>query len=148
MKRFERIAAGAIFAIGAGAAYAAIEMGYGLARFPGSGFLPFWIAALLALTAGLYLVANRGRDANPRRLWEPAAWRRPCLSALVMLAFTLLMGWLGFFAATFLLFVAWLVVVENAKWLTVGTVSLLGTLGAYILFAMLLKVPLPKGLFF
>jgi hypothetical protein len=65
-----------------------------------------------------------------------------------MLAFTLLMGWLGFFSATFLLFVAWLIVVEKEKWLTVGTVSLLGTLGAYILFAMLLKVPLPKGLLF
>ena len=148
MKRLERIAAGVIFLIGAGAAYAAIEMGYGSARFPGPGFLPFWIAALLTLTAGLYLAANRGRDANPRRLWEPTAWRRPCLSALVMLAFTLLMGWLGFFSATFLLFVAWLIVVEKEKWLTVGTVSLLGTLGAYILFAMLLKVPLPKGFLF
>lgn len=148
MKRFERIAAGVIFVIGAGAAYAAVEMGYGSARFPGPGFLPFWIAALLTLTAGVYLAANLGCDANPQRLWEPSAWRRPCLSALVMLAFTFLMGWLGFFAATFLLFVAWLIVVESATWRTVGAVSVLGTLGAYVLFAVLLKVPLPKGLLF
>ncbi len=148
MKRFERIAAGVIFAIGSGAAYAALEMGYGSARFPGPGFLPFWIAALLTLTAGVYLAANLGLDANPRRLWEPGAWRRPFLSAAVMLAFTLLMGWLGFFASTFLLFVAWLVFVESAAWRTVGAVSVLGTLGAYVLFAALLKVPLPKGLLF
>lgn len=148
MKRFERIAAGVIFVIGAGAAYAAVEMGYGSARFPGPGFLPFWIAALLTLTAGVYLAANLGLDASPRRLWEPNTWRRPLLSALVMLAFTLLMGWLGFFASTFLLFVAWLVLVEGAAWLTVWAVSVLGTLGAYVLFAVLLKVPLPKGLLF
>jgi len=148
MKRFERFAAGVIFAIGAGAAYMAIEMGFGSARFPGPGFLPFWIASLLALTAGVYFLARLGPDAVPRRLWERAAWRRPGVSAVIMLLFTLLMGWLGFFASTFLLFLTWLIAVERERWLTVGAVSVLGTLGAYILFAVLLKVPLPKGLLF
>jgi putative tricarboxylic transport membrane protein len=148
MKRFERVAAGALFVVGSGAAYLAIEMGYGSVRFPGPGFLPFWIAGLLALTAGLYCLARLGPDAVPRQLWERAAWRRPGLSAIIMLLFTLLMGWLGFFASTFLLFLAWLIVVEQERWLTIGAVSALGTLGAYILFAVLLKVPLPKGLLF
>ena len=148
MKRFERVAAGVLFAIGSGAAYLAIEMGYGSARFPGPGFLPFWIASLLALTAGLYFLARIGPDVVPHRLWEPDTWRRPSLSAIIMLLFTLLMGWLGFFASTFLLFLAWLIVVERERWLIIGAVSALGTLGAYILFAVLLKVPLPKGLLF
>ena len=65
-----------------------------------------------------------------------------------MLGFTLLMGWIGFFTATFLLYLAWLVLIERARWLTVGAVSVLGTLGAYLLFVVLLKVPLPKGLLF
>jgi hypothetical protein len=65
-----------------------------------------------------------------------------------MLLFTLSMGWLGFFASTFLLFLAWLIVIERERWVTVGTVSVLGTLGAYLLFSVLLKVPLPKGLLF
>jgi len=148
MKRFERIAAGALFVVGSGAAYLAVEMGYGSARFPGPGFLPFWIASLLALTAGLYFLARLGPDTAPRRLWERDAWRRPGLSAVIMLLFTLLMGWLGFFASTFLLFLAWLIAVERERWLTIGAVSALGTLGAYILFAVLLKVPLPKGFLF
>jgi putative tricarboxylic transport membrane protein len=148
MKRFERIAAGALFVVGSGAAYLAVEMGYGSARFPGPGFLPFWIASLLALTAGLYFLARLGPDTVPRRLWERDAWRRPGLSAVIMLLFTLLMGWLGFFASTFLLFLAWLIAVERERWLTIGAVSALGTLGAYILFAVLLKVPLPKGFLF
>ncbi len=148
MKRFERIAAGALLTVGAGAAYGAIEMGYGSVRFPGPGFLPFWLAASLAVTAGIYLVACLGPDDTARPLWDPGTWRRPALSAIVMLGFTLLMGWVGFFTATFLLYLAWLVLIERARWTTVGAVSVLGTLGAYILFAVLLKVPLPKGLLF
>lgn len=148
MKRFERIAAGVFFVIGSGAAYLAIEMGYGSARFPGPGFLPFWIASLVVLTAGLYFLARLGSDTARRRLWERDTWRRPGLSAIIMLLFTLLMGWLGFFASTCLLFLAWLIVVERERWLTVVAVSALGTFGAYILFAVLLKVPLPKGLLF
>ena len=148
MKRFERIAAGALFVVGSGAAYLAVEMGYGSARFPGPGFLPFWIASLLALTAGLYFLARLGPDTAPRRLWERDAWRRPGLSAVIMLLFTLLMGWLGFFASTFLLFLAWLIVIERERWSVVGAVSVLGTLGAYFLFAVLLRVPLPKGMLF
>jgi hypothetical protein len=65
-----------------------------------------------------------------------------------MLGFTLLMGGIGFFAATFLLYLGWLILIERARWLTVGAVSVLGTLGAYVLFAVLLRVPLPKGLLF
>jgi hypothetical protein len=148
MKRFERVAAGIFLVIGAGAAYLALEMGYGSVRFPGPGFLPFWLAVPLTLTAAIYLLACRGPDAAARPLWERDTWRRPGLSAVIMLLFTLLMGWLGFFASTFLLFLAWLILVERERWITVGAVSILGTLGAYILFAVLLKVPLPKGLLF
>ena len=148
MKRFERSAAVALLTFGAGAAYMAVEMGYGSVRFPGPGFLPFWLAASLAVTAAIYLAANLGPESAARPLWDPGTWRRPALSAVVMLGFTLLMGWIGFFTATFLLYLAWLVLIERARWLMVGAVSVLGTLGAYILFAVLLQVPLPKGLFF
>jgi len=148
VNRCERIAAGVFLAIGVGAAHLALQMGFGSAHVPGPGFLPFWLAVLLTLTAGLYYLARLGPDAAVRPLWEGGTWRRPGLSAIVMLLFTLGMGWLGFFTATFLLYLAWLILIERERWLTVGVVSVLGTLGAYILFAVLLKVPLPRGLLF
>ena len=148
MKRFERVAAGVLFALGAGAAFLAFQMGFGSARFPGPGYLPFWLAVLLALTSGLYFLSRLGPETEKRPLWGRGAWLRPALSAVVMLLFTLLIGWLGFFASTFLLFLAWLIVIERERWFVVGAVSVLGTLGAYLLFAVLLKVPLPKGLLF
>jgi hypothetical protein len=148
MKRFERMAAIVLCAIGAAAAYLALQMGYGSARFPGPGYLPFWLAVLLLVTSALYFVSRLGFEAEGWSLWGQRAWLRPTLSAVIMLLFTLSMGWLGFFASTFLLFLAWLIVIERERWLVVGAVSVLGTLGAYILFAVLLKVPLPKGLLF
>jgi putative tricarboxylic transport membrane protein len=148
MKCYERIAAGLHLAIGAAAAWMAIEMGYGSAHSPGPGFLPFWIAILLALTAGIYLLECLGPDAVPQPLWERGVWRGPALAAVIMLLFTLLMGWLGFFASTCLLFLAWLVLVERERWWVVAATAVLGTACAYVLFSVLLRVPLPQGLLF
>jgi putative tricarboxylic transport membrane protein len=148
MKRYERIAAGLHLALGAGAAWMAVEMGYGSVRFPGPGFLPFWLAILLALTAGIYLLARLGPDAARQPLWERGVWRGPTLAAVIMLLFTLLMGWLGFFASTFLLFLAWLILIERERWWVIAATAVLGTTCAYVLFSVLLKVPLPQGLFF
>jgi hypothetical protein len=55
---------------------------------------------------------------------------------------------MGFFSATFLLFLAWLILIEREKWLTVGLVSVLGTLSLFLVFTVFLKVPLPKGAIF
>jgi hypothetical protein len=148
MKRYDRIAAAVLFAIGVAAAPLALRMGYGSARFPGPGYLPFWLATLLGLASAFYFVSSLGRDTVTRPLWGQKTWLRPALSAVIMLLFTSLMGWLGFFASTFLLFLAWLIVIERERWRIVGTVSVVGTLAAYLLFAILLKVPLPRGFLF
>jgi len=76
MKRFERIAAGALLTVGAGAAYLAVEMGYGSVRFPGpDSFRSGWL--LPGRNAGIYLVACLGPDDTARPLWDPGTWRRP-----------------------------------------------------------------------
>jgi putative tricarboxylic transport membrane protein len=134
--------------LGIGAAVQAVEMGYGSARFPGPGFLPFWLSALLAGASLIYLFSQLGADAERQPLWKPKSWVRPLLSAVVMLAFSLLMGWLGLFSATCLLFVTWLVLIERERWTVVVATAVLGTGCAYVLFGVLLKVPLPHGLFF
>jgi hypothetical protein len=58
------------------------------------------------------------------------------------------MGELGFFSSTFLLFLAWMIIIEREKWKTIGLVSLVGTFCFYLVFAFFLKVPLPKGILF
>ena len=148
MKKWERIAAAFLAFIGGGAAALAYRMGLGTMHYPGPGFFPFWLAAILALVSFLFFLTRVGIDPQPVSLWTKQPWIRPVLAAIVMFIYTFLIDWTGFFSATFLLFLSWLILIEREKWLTVGLVSILGTTGLYLVFTIFLKVPLPKGILF
>lgn len=148
MHRWERWTAAFLFFLGAGAAALAFRMGFGDLRHPGPGFFPFWLAAILSFLSFIYLFTKLGSPGPAGSLWEKGAWVRPSLAAVVMFVYTFLMGELGFFSSTFLLFLAWLIIIEREKWKTIGLVSILGTFCFYLVFAYFLKVPLPKGILF
>jgi putative tricarboxylic transport membrane protein len=148
MKKWERIAAAVLTLIGAGAALEAWNLGLGDFHQPGPGFFPLWLSLILAFVSFLYLLTRMGADPQPVALWTKKTWFRPTLAAGIMLAFANLLGWLGFFSSTFFLFVVWLILIEREKWLTIGLVSVLGTLCLYLVFTLFLKIPLPKGILF
>jgi len=148
MKRWERIAAAVLTFLGVAAGVIAIDLGFGDFHHPGPGFFPFWLSAILALVSFIYFLTQLGGDSSRVSLWEKYAWVRPFQAAGVMFLYSLAMGWLGFFSSTFLLFLIWLILIEREKWLTVGLVSTLGTFSFFLVFAVFLKVPLPKGVLF
>jgi hypothetical protein len=123
-------------------------LGFGTVHHPGSGFFPFWLSLVLALVAFIYLLSRRGPDAERVSLWSKELLLRPALAAAVMFLYALSMDWIGFFPSTFLLFLAWLILVERERGVTIGWVSILGTASLYIIFSLFLKVPLPKGSLF
>ena len=148
MHRCERIAAAFFIFLGVGAATLAYRMGFGNLHQPGPGFFPFWLSAFLAALGFIYFLTRLGSDSKPERLWEKGVWVRPFLAALVLFFYAALMDELGFFSTSFLLFLAWLIIIEREKWLTICLASILGTLSFYLVFTVFLKVPLPKGFFF
>jgi hypothetical protein len=148
MKKWERIAAAILTFIGVSAATLAYDLGFGDFHQPGPGFFPFWLSAILALVSFIYFLTQLGPDSHRVSLWDKHAWVRPFQAAGVMFLYSLAMGWMGFFPATFLLFLIWLILIEREKWLTVGLVSVLGTLSFFLIFTVFLKVPLPKGAIF
>jgi len=148
MKRWERIAAATLAFIGVAAAAIAYDLGFGDFHHPGPGFFPFWLSATLALVSFIYFFIQLGADPHPVSLWDKHSWVRPFEAAGVMFLYTLAMSWIGFFSATFLLFLVWLILIEREKWLTVGLVSVLGTLSFFLVFTVFLKVPLPRGIIF
>lgn len=148
MRRCERIAAAFFIFLGVGAATLAYRMGFGNLHQPGPGFFPFLLSTFLAALGFIYFFTRLRLDSNPGRLWEKGALVRPFLAVLVMFIYTVLMGEIGFYSATFLLFLVWLIIIEREKWLTIGLVSILGTLSFYLVFTVFLKVPLPKGFLF
>lgn len=147
MKKWDRIAAVALILLGIGAAFGALEIGFGSFRSPGPGFLPFWLSVVLTITSAVYLMINLGPDAKVK-LWPEKTWFRPLVAILVMFAYGYFMKWFGFCTATLVLFVTWMTVVAKEKWSTVALVSILTTAIAYLLFEVFLKVPLPRGILF
>jgi hypothetical protein len=148
MRHWERIGAAFFIFLGVGAAAIAYRLGFGNLHHPGSGFFPFWLSLVLALVAFIHLLSQWGPDSERVPLWSKELLLRPALAAGIMFLYALSMGWIGFFSSTFLLFLAWLILVEREKWLTIVLVSILGTASLYILFSLFLKVPLPKGSLF
>jgi hypothetical protein len=148
MRRWERIAAAFLIFLGVGAAILAYRMDLGNLHHPGPGFFPFCLSTFLAALGFIYFLTRLGSDSKPERLWEKGVLVRPFLAALVMFVYAVLMGELGFFSTSFLFFLAWLIIIEREKWLTICLVSIIGTLSFYLVFTVFLKVPLPKGLLF
>ncbi len=147
MKKWERIAAVVLMLVGIGAAFGALEIGFGSFRLPGPGFLPFWLAVILTIISGIYFLINLGTDEKVK-LWSGKNWFRPLVAMVIMFAYAFLMKWFGFCTATFLLFVTWMTLVAKEKWWTVALTAVLATGATYLLFAVFLKVPLPKGILF
>ena len=122
------------------------------AGIPGPGFLPFFAGIiLLGLSLVLLISALRRRRAHPvSTVPEACAPRRVELRKSVQVFATLLFYALALeslgFAATTFIFMIFFLRLESRRWPTVVPVALGFTAFFFILFKVLLNVPLPAGI--
>ncbi len=115
---------------------------------PGAGFFPLWLGVVMGGLSLIWFVQISGRKGRPKDgafLPERRGMVR-LLSVLgAMVAATLLMDFLGYQLAMFLLlFFLLLIPGRQTIWLTM-VVALLGSVGIYYLFGSYLDVQLPKA---
>ena len=115
---------------------------------PGAGFFPLWLGAVMEGLSLIWFVQISGRRGQPKEgvfLPERGGMVR-LLSVLgAMVAATLLMDFLGFQVAMFLLlFFLLLIPGRQTIWLTL-VVALLGSVGIYHLFGSYLDVQFPQA---
>jgi hypothetical protein len=137
--------AGAAFVIG-GALVLALsgDLPVGSMAMPGAGMLPKLVLGLM-LAFGLVLIARAGESpAIATVSWTdlPHAVRVVALTAVAVALYTVL----GFIITMSLLLFALLFAVERRPFVPAAVFSLGVTVVAYLLFATLLKSPLPRGL--
>lgn len=137
-------------ALGVGAILTAIPVaaaawgfGVGSPKSPGAGFWPLMIVAAMA-ALGVWLILHPSRD--DVAAGAPASrWGRLWIALGTMAFYVVTLDRLGFPLATALLLIVQLRWVEGRPWRTSAWIAVLTTLIAFVLFRVLLKVPLPAG---
>ena len=133
-----------LLALGVAVCARAIGLEVGRPTSPGPGFFPFLGGLTLAILAGLLAMQGRwvrGKsDAPTGSLWRPVT----LVGGLI--AYTALLGTMGFPLATAALGTLVLVVLDTRNWLMIAGVSVLLAALSYLVFKVWLGVDLPAGI--
>ena len=115
---------------------------------PGPGFLPFWAGIILAAMAVALLLGSYARKTWPLRppfFPQINSWKRVLATFLALIAYNLLLPYLGFTATTFLFLTFLVRFIFPQTWMRTLLVSVLGSVVARLLFINFLESQLPKG---
>ncbi len=118
---------------------------------PGAGFLPFWLAVILAVLAAILFGSAVRRPATEKDQKAIFPGKQALLSiAGVMIGlgvYISLIEVLGYLLDTFLLVLFLMKVVERQRWRLSLIVSVCTTVGLFVTFQLLLRVTLPSSMF-
>ena len=144
MVRRDVVVAALALALGAAAIFESAKLPLGTVRNPGQGFFPWWTSAVIVLLALVLL--TQGLASRPSAAQEKTGRVANVVSLLVALAaYTFLLDPLGYLLCTFLLVLFMLRVMDPQRWAVALGMAAITAIGSYIIFAMWLGVPLPRG---
>ena len=124
-------------------AVASWGFGVGSPKSPGAGFWPLLIVVAMA-GLGLSLILHPSRDV-PSAATQDSRWGRLWIALGTMAFYVVTLDPLGFLVATSILLFVQLRWVESRTWRSSVWIAALTALVAFVLFRVLLKVPLPTG---
>ena len=148
MNRGDTIAGVAFAALGLFMIAETLKAPYLLEGVPGPAFLPRWLGIGLIAT-GAVIAVNAMRVAaaeGARAAWPDAVgWRRVALMLGALAVSLLVLEKLGFLLTTTFFVAVVIFGLGVRSWLTLVSVPLIAAIGLYVVFAVWLSVPLPKG---
>lgn len=122
-----------------------LNLEIGTLNAPKSGFFPFILGVSLGLLSILWLLIHIVRRGTLEWVKVSISWKRamPMLGGLM--AYALLLDFLGFSLATFLLVFLLVRAIESRPWWVAGLVGIGIVSFMYTLFLLWLRVQLPTG---
>lgn len=128
-----------------------LRLSLGNFRNPGPGFLPFITGAILAVLSFVVLLQSWRTEKNKQKekpflVNKERAWKA-ALTLIALLVYSMGMDYLGFLVSTTIFLAFLFAVVEPQRWYVVVFGSILASGISYTIFEILLKSPLPKGIF-
>ena len=125
------------------------SLGLGSFRHPGLGLTPFLLGSFLTLFSGCILFTShdvKGALKDFRSIWSEIDVKTIGWVLLYLVGYGFLMEKMGYLVTTFVFFLLLLKTIGSMKLRTTVIVSLVSVLVSYGLFVVLLKVPLPSGI--
>ena len=118
-----------------------LRLGIGSPTEPGPGFFPGCAGAILAVLSLSFIYRGRGF-----RKTQPPHSRRVIAALIAVFVYSLVLNFLGFVIATFLLLAVLFYLGEPRPWWALIAMSTSVTLAAYFFFGKILNVFFPTGL--
>jgi len=144
--KVQRVTAAIFIVLGVCVAiYSFTKLGVGTMRRPGAGFFTLVCGSGILILSIMWLLTLL-KDTDPALFFEEkGAWVPPSLGVAVTLTYALLIVPLGYTLSTFVFIVLWQVVIARARLRTVILFGVIGSATMFVLFELLLGVPLPNG---
>lgn len=152
--------AASIIALSVATMVSSFGLGYWVKLGPGPGFFPFWIGAVMTLSAFIWGFQALRKHQIERRVSErsannqaeaapenetPEPKRSIWIVVLSLLILAGLLEILGYQLAMFAFLILHLKVLGKRRWVSSLIIAAVGSVGIFILFTQVLQVPLPTS---
>jgi putative tricarboxylic transport membrane protein len=126
--------------------YSIFKLDLGKIGKPGSGFFTLVCGAGILVLSAIWLFSNLRNQEDKGSLWAKRGWLSPLTAVASVFVYAFLMEPLGYIISTALFIILWQILVSRGKIKTIIIFAVIGTAAMYILFGILLSVPVPRGL--
>jgi hypothetical protein len=146
----DRVIAGALMVMSAYFMWHAtvLPIGWnGMTGGPGGGAFPFWLSAIMFVTAGAIIVRSfNGQLDNETPFFDSETLRSVVLVVISLVITVALIPWVGAYVALPLFLLWYLKGYGRHGWVVTGCITIGTPLFLFFFFEVTLKILLPKGL--
>lgn len=125
-----------------------IRLPLGSFRNPDAGFLPLGMGIILGILSGMnFLKSCLNKTQGARESWySKEKWPKLILILVALFSYSICLEIVGFLVSTFFLLLFLLRAIEPQRWIVTMGFSTLSSFAIYIIFEVLLRVQLPRGI--
>ena len=150
LEKREFITAGIWLVSGIAIAIGAYRLTVGGFHSPGPGMFPFFLGLALCGCSLPIVIRSLRRKSGPppegKELWNKERLRQVILVTIYLVAYALLLARIGYLLTTFIIFFFIFKTMGTLKLRTIFIILILMVTISYYVFAVLLEVPLPLGI--